>query len=272
MACSADDPRGIRWRCRDPPTASEDGDAGGGRATTRSPPKSPPPPLRWFSDEPSNFLLTSPSRVLRRSPARGFLSFWLMFAPSPFRAGRLRPRDLRVPSQGQHPLRCGARREQPRPQPSQRSLSVEGQPHQEAQIALAPRTTRAATMDWGSAAGSPVSLGEGTVNQFPAAPTPAISTMSQARSTRSLTRLDHFRSEYSRPSDTDVLGRPRLKPIRVRLSQRSRARAAPRTASLRDGAVFGAGSRRGAERGWYSTRARPSATKIDGRRFDRTVT
>ena len=174
---------------------------------------------------------------------------------------RLRPRDLRVPSQGQHPLRCGARREQPRPQPSQRSLRVEGQPHQDAQIALAPRTTRAATMDWGSAAGSPVSLGEGTVNQFPAAPTPAISTMSQARSTRSLTRLDHFRSEYSRPSDTDVLGRPRLKPIRVRLSQRSRARAAPRTASLRDGAVFGAGSRRGAERGWYSTRARPSGRR-----------
>ena len=133
-----------------------------------------------------------------------------------------------MPSQGQHPLRCGARREQPRPQPSQRSLSVEGQPHQDAQIALAPRTTRAATMDWGSAAGSPVSLGEGTVNQFPAAPTPAISTMSQARSTRSLTRLDHFRSEYSRPSDTDVLGRPRLKPIRVRLSQRSRARAGPK--------------------------------------------
>ena len=40
-------------------------------------------------------------------------------------------------------------------------------------------------------------------------------------STVSLRSLDS-RPVFTRPSETDVLGRPRLKPIRVRLAQRSR--------------------------------------------------
>ena len=56
-------------------------------------------------------------------------------------------------------------------------------------------------MDWSSVAESP--LGEGTTNLFPM-PAPTAAPM---RSTQSLRSLDHFRSEYTRPSDTDASGR-----------------------------------------------------------------